>query len=347
MRLTRVVIALFLGLCLALAFGQPALAGLRVSGAKIEAEVSPGSQTDYQMNVSNTSDTPMDITVEARGYGTSTTNSFIELKPEEDTSRYTARNFLTAFPSSFHLEPGKSQDVTVTAKIPEDVGAGGRYAIIVIQTGPIGKGVATIAAVDTRVLLTIEGSKLTTVSEIAQPILGDIRSDGSLGALLTITDNGNYHYKPRIQGTLKSDGKVVATALTEDDWPIIPSYSRQFQLNFIGRAPLPAGKYEVDIEVKDESGNLVTKGTFPLEVSEKQVAPPEKGTVPQGPVVSGTQSPAPAVTPAPTPPAPAPARAVSWKFLGGILSATVIIIVVVVSRILARRRRAVRSLDHR
>jgi hypothetical protein len=43
----------------------------------------------------------------------------------------------------------------------------------------------------------------------------------------------------------------------------------------------------------------------------------------------------------------APAPAVSWKFLGGILSATVVIIVVMVSRILARRRHAVRSLGHR
>jgi len=331
MKLARVIIALFMGLCLVLALGQPALAGLRVVGAKIEAEVSPGSSNAYEMNVGNTSDAPMDIVVEVRGYATSATNSFIALEPEKDTSQYSARKFLTASPSSFHLEPGESQDIVVTAKIPADVGDGGRYAIVFIHTMPSGTGTATITAIAARVLLTIKGSNLIHDSEVTPVSLGDIIPGEPLQRLVTITNNGNHHYKPYIQGTLRKGDKILATASIKDDWPIIPGYSRQFQLNFVGEASIPAGEYKVNIEVKDESGNLVTEGTFPVEFTEKQeVLPPEKAPLPPEPSTA-----APLIT-ALLP----PSTAINWPVIVGAIAAVVIVGLLIVIFLLLRRKRA-------
>ncbi len=63
------IIGVILALCLLLALASPALAGgLTVSGDKIETSVSTGNNYSYSMKVENTSDVPMDIMVEIKGY---------------------------------------------------------------------------------------------------------------------------------------------------------------------------------------------------------------------------------------------------------------------------------------
>ncbi len=276
------IVGIVLALCLLVALASPALAGgLTVYAGKIESSVSPGKDYSYTMGVQNTSDAPMDIGVEVKGYGMSATADFDALAPEKDTGPYTARDLLAISPTGFHLEPGASQDVKITAKIPAGIGDGGRYAIIFIHTAPKGEMVGTISAVAARVLLTISGSKLDTNSQITEVSLGNTSAGAPTGVLVTVANNGNCHYEPQLQAKLKKGDRVVATtSLLVPGWPIIPGYSRQFQLNFVGRASLPAGKYDVAIEVKDESGNLVAEGTFPLEfIEEIKVLPPAKVTV--------------------------------------------------------------------
>lgn len=319
------IIGIVMAVCLLLVFASPVLAGgLTVYGGKIETSVKPGNDYSYTIKVENTSDKPMDIGVEVKGYGMSATQDFIVLEPKEDSNPYTARELLAVSPTNFHLEPGNSQVITVTAKIPSGIGNGGRYAIVFIHTTPAKDVmVATITAVAARVLLTISGSNLDTNSKITDVSIGKTASQEPAGVMVTVANNGNYHYKPQLQAKLRNGDKVVATtSLVAPDWPIIPGYSRQFKLNFVGEAQLPAGKYEADIEVKDESGNLVTKGTFPIELAEKQaVLPAEKPALP-------------APTPAPATPG------VSEPFpiipVAGIAAGAVIVIVLIVTFI--RRR---------
>lgn len=311
------IIGLIFGVCLLLALASPVLAGgLTVYGGKIESSVSPGNDYSYTMKVENTSDTPMDIAVEVKGYGMSATQDFIALDPKDDSNPYTARELLAVSPNNFHLEPGNSQVITVTAEIPSGIGDGGRYAIVFIHTAPKGGMVATVSAVAARVLLTISGSKLDTNSKITEVSLAKTTSQEPAGVMVTVANNGNYHYKPALQAKLRNGDKVVATtSLVAPGWPIIPGYSRQYQLNFVGQGSLPAGKYEVDIEVKDESGNLVTKGTFPLAFITKQ-------QLVQTPAAPGVNQ--------------APALGVNWLVIGGVAAGVIIITLLVI--FLFRRR---------
>jgi hypothetical protein len=245
--------------------------GLTVYSGKIESAVISGSNNTYTMEVANTSDAPMDIGVDIQGYGMSPTQDFIVLEPTNDQSPYSASSFLKVSPTGFHLEPGKSQIITVTANVPAGISNGGRYAIVYIHTAPTGNGVGVISAVAARVLLTIPGSNLDTTSQITGVTLIKSVAQQPAGISFTVANNGNYHFKPQIQATVRSGDKVVATTeLVAPGWPIIPGYSRQFKLDLAGTSPLPAGMYQVDVEVKDESGALITKGTFPLELTEKQ-----------------------------------------------------------------------------
>lgn len=328
----RGIIGFVLAACLLLALASPALAGgLTVYSGKIETSVIPGSDNTYSMKVENTSDAPMDIGVEVKGYGMSATQDFIVLEPKDDGNPYTALELLAVSPASFHLEPGKAQIITITSKIPSGIGNGGRYAIVFIHTAPTGGAIGTISAVAARVLLTISGSKLDTTSQITGVSLAKATSQEPAGVTFTVANNGNYHFKPQLQATLRNGDKVVATtAVVAPGWPIIPGYSRQFKLDFTGAAPLPAGTYQVDVEVKDESGNLITKGTFPLELTDKQdVLPPEKTSIPPTSEASTTVT-------SPTSAPSVPPTKISWPLIGG-AAAAVIIIVLGVSLFVRRR----------
>lgn len=289
---TRRFVALFLIGCLFLAVTLPvsATGGLTVYGGKIETSVIPGSNSTYTMEVANTSDTPMDIGVEVKGYGVSTAQDFIALEPKDDTGLYSAVALLDVSPATFHLEPGKSQIITITSRIPAGIGNGGRYAIVLIHTTATGGGaVGVISAVAARVLLTVSGSTLDTTSQITEVGLAKSTNQLPAGVTFTVANKGNYHFKPQLQATVRDGNKVVATtSIVAPGWPIIPGYSRQFKLDLIGASPLPAGTYQVDIEVKDEAGKLITKATFPLVLTEKQNVLPSATTSSPPPSTSST-----------------------------------------------------------
>ena len=194
------------------------------------------------------------------------------LSPANDTSPESAREMLTVTPTSFHLEANAMQDLTVTATIPPGTGAGGRYAIVFIHTlASPGQQVATVSAIAARVLLTVTGNTTDTSSQVTavDPIAS--ADNNTAGVLVTVNDNGNYYVKPQVEATLMNGSQVIATGTVNTGWPIIPGYSRQYQLNFTGNGTIPAGKYQVAVNVKDNAGNLLTQGTYPVQFTSKQV----------------------------------------------------------------------------
>lgn len=306
-------ISLALGLCLVLTLASPAWAGLRVSGGKIEDSLAPGSETSYTMNVANTSADPMDVAVEVKGYGASTASSYAILEPEEDTSPYSARELLTVVPQSFHLEPKESQDVTVTATIPSNVGSGGRYAIIYIHTVPSPGGtVAMATAIAARVLLTIEGSELINSGEISQIELSEAESGQPLEIRVIMENDGNCHYKISVQGEIKdgADKVVAISSPVTPGFPIIPACSQEITIPFLDLdwETLPAGRYQVEIEVVSEDGTPIDTGTVSFELS-------EPGELLEPPVEA--------------PPEELPTRKMMIAILGGVLIAGLIIFLVI------------------
>jgi len=283
------LISLTLALCLLLSFSLPVFAGLRVAGAKIEATVASGSETTYKMNVADTSNAPMDIAIEVKGYGDTHSQVNI-LDPEEDNSPYTARDFLSVSPNRFQLEPGESQDVTVTASIPDEIGDGGRYAIIYIRTiPPEGSSFATAVAVAAVVLLTIEGSNLIKSGEISQIQLGEADSGQHLEISAMLKNTGNYHYRISATGNIKNErGKVVATSLPQpSQFPLVPTYSRQIEIPFGAKESLPPGKYQVEIDVTTDDGTPVAQETGVFQLGEtwepsSEGEPPSQEDLPAG-----------------------------------------------------------------
>lgn len=284
------LIGLGLAFWLSLVLTVPVSAGLRVDGAKIEAGVSPGSVAIYEMKVSDTSDTPMDIAIEVKGYGEAESGVQV-LDPEEDNTLYSAREYLSVSPDRFHLEVGESRDVTVTAKIPVQVGGGGRYAIIYIHTvPPEGASFATVTAVAARVLLTIEGSELIKSGDIDQIQLEKSESGQPLEISAMVKNTGNYHYQISAMGKIKnSRGEVVATSLPlPTQFPLIPAYSRRISIPFEAVEALPPGEYQADIEVKAEDGSSIARETNAFQLGDPWEPPPSDVKLPQEQTINWT-----------------------------------------------------------
>ena len=323
------IIVVIVVMCLVLGMASPVLAGgLSVSGGKIETSVSPGSNSTYVITVSNASTAPMDIGVTIEGYGVSLTNDFIGLTPSDDTNPYSARTWLSVTPSNFNLNPGDSQNVTVTVNVPAGTGKGGRYAIVMIQTiPPPGQQVATVSAVAARVLLTVSGYGVDTSSQITGVTQVNSTSQAPAAVMVTLADSGNFYLYPEIDVTLMKGNQVMATGSVDTGWPLLPGYSRQYQLNLTGNATLPSGSYEAEIEVKDGSGNTVTQKTLPVSFATNQVLGTQLTTSTSETTSTGT-TPATGTT---------STTGTNWQLIIDIAAGVIILILILVVVLLLRK----------
>ena len=249
--------------------------GLRVAGALLVVEVAPGQTFTHIMTVSiGETDPALDIMVAVKGFGQSLDGSFHSLEPSEDTSPYTARTFISLDKTSFHLDPGGSEEVSANISVPSDVGAGARYAIINIHTQPVGGGqVGIVSAVDVPVLLTISDTELTKTGTITEISVGNVTVGQPLVLSTFYKNTGNYYYKARNSITLTDEGgnevAAISTPLTSNS--IIPPYSHRFDVSI--DQELPVGTYNVYSKVTLEDGTLLDERSISFEVTEPYVPP--------------------------------------------------------------------------
>lgn len=230
---------------LILSFLIPNSSGFLVGGSILKGEVDPGQEFVHPITVKNEVDaSPQNFRVGVYGFGISPTGGNIKYDSDHDTSPYSARTFLKATPLEFSLGPGESQKVLLEGKIPEDVGPGGRYAVVNIKTEPmVGGDVAVITAVDVPVMLTISGSELIETGEITDLEV----SEGDEGpvARLMFENTGNHHYKAISEVVIEDEsGEVLVKAATPlNPSSILPTNVRQFQIRFGQGVDLAPGTY--------------------------------------------------------------------------------------------------------
>jgi hypothetical protein len=257
--------------------------GLRVSGAILVADVSPGDMLTHKMTVgTKDEDQPMDILVDVGAVRQSLDGGYQLLQASEDTGPYSARQFITLDKSSFHLEPGDSQDVIATIYIPEDVGAGGRYAVINIHNQPTGQGqIGIVTAIYVLIYLTVKDSQLVHEGKIAAVTASEVVSGQPVDILTTFQNTGNQHFKVRGEVTIRNaQGKTLDTvhlALTTSS--VIPTMSRQLKATFIPKGPLALGVYSVKSRLMLEDGTLLDEASGSFEVEKPYVPPPPPASV--------------------------------------------------------------------
>ena len=260
---------------LAFASAASAAPGLSVTGALVDITLSPGQNYTHTMTITNNAGDPLDITVEARGFGQTTDGSNIELTAENDASPYSARQYITQIDNpSFHLEPGASGVVNATIQLPQDIGSGTRYALIYIHSLPTGAGsVGFIMAADVPVILTVPGSTLQTTGTITDLTVPQPASGQPLNILTIFQNTGNYHYKVRNQVTITdASGTTVGTGVTTlTVSSIVPTYSRLFSITPILTDPangLPPGTYTAKSQILLNDNTVIATKTVSFSIGE-------------------------------------------------------------------------------
>lgn len=240
-------------------YTSPSSAGLGVVGALFMTSANPGDHISHEIKVSiKDTDSPMDLNAEVGGFGESIQGSYLVLNEEEDTSPYSAREFLTISPSSFHLEPGESETLKIEGDIPENA-EGGRYALAYIHSLPAGEGKIGVAVgVKVPVLIMVAGTNQTKTGEIEMLDMVEPISSESPKTLMIFNNTGNYYYKALAEVTLKDiNGNQIANSTSLSSSSLIPTYSWQFELPFELDEDLGPGTYEVKATVSLEDGTVL------------------------------------------------------------------------------------------
>jgi len=257
--------------------------GLRVSGAICEGDVVPGNNYTHTMTISTRDTDPaMDIQVDVRGLGQSLEGACQALEAPEDTSPYSARSFITLNNSSFHLEPGGSQVVVATIRIPGNATAGGRYAVIYVHTQPTGGGqVGIISAINVPVYLTIKDSQLIYEGKIIELSTSEAVSGEPVEILTMFQNTGNYYFKVKGEVTIKdTQGQILETiSIPVTASAAVPGITRKLKATFIPQGELPLGNYSVQSRVMLEDGTLLDEASGSFEVKEPYIPPPPAASI--------------------------------------------------------------------
>jgi len=270
-----------IGCIIFLILGPLPAAAIRVGGSVYTGTIAPGSSAVHTMNIStNPGDPPMDLMVDAVGLGQSLQQSNSGLTPERDTSPYSARTFITVNPTTFHLDPGASQEVTATITVPQNVGEGARYAMITIHNAPIGTGSTLIVtAISVPMLIILGGTATTMTGTITNVAVADVIPGQPIKITTSLKNTGNYHYKVKTNVSVTdSTGKIVAEGgLAAPSRLIIPPFTGDFTVNLA--TPLPVGTYTITSTVSRDDGTLLDTKTIPFEIKSPYIAPLDEVTV--------------------------------------------------------------------
>ena len=225
--------------------------GLVVTNAAIVDNVSPGQLITQTMTVSiGSSDPATDISISVDGVAQSLNGGYILLNADADTSQNTARPFVTVNPTSFHLDPGQSQNITATINVPQNVGSGGYFAIIKVANPPSvtsGSNIAIVTSVSIPVYLTIKDTQLIQTGKITGISNSDITNGQPINITTTFQNTGNTYFKVEGQTSVINDQGVTLDAVAGGvrGGDLIPGMSRNLEAIFTPSGSLAPGTYTI------------------------------------------------------------------------------------------------------
>jgi hypothetical protein len=254
---------------------------IKVGGSIFMGSIAPGSSAIHTMNISTTpGDPPMDLTVDVLGLGQSLEQTNTGLTPQKDTSPYSARTYITVSPQTFHLEPGKSQEVKATITVPQNAGTGGRYAILTVHNAPTGTGSTMIVtAISIPVVITLTGTTLTQTGSITNLMVENLIPGQPIKTITTLKNTGNFHYKVKTNVSVTdAAGKIVATGGSDTSLrSIVPPFTGDFETTIA--TPLKAGVYNITSTAIREDGTVLDSKTIPYEIKATYVPPADEASV--------------------------------------------------------------------
>ncbi|MGA7728123.1 MAG: hypothetical protein WCA62_04635, partial [Dehalococcoidales bacterium] len=195
-------------------------------------------------------------------------------------------------------------------QVPQNVGDGGRYAMINIsEQSANGSGVQTVAAVDVQVALTIKGSQLIHTGKITG-LSASVVTGQPINILTDFQNTGNHHFDVQGEVTIKNaKGQTIGTiAIPLTTSSILPGTARQLKSTLTTKSRLAPGTYTIDSKIMLEDGTLLDETTNTFGLTTQYVPPTSSG--------------------------------INWVMIGIIAAAVIIFGVIAVYILRSRRRKA-------
>jgi hypothetical protein len=242
-------------------------AGLTVSGAKLVVTTSPGNTFTHQITVSiGSAGQPADITLRVSPMAQSLDGPPL---PSQDAGPYSASGFISLDKDSFHLDPGGSQVVKATIRIPKNVGDGGRYALITIVSRPsAGDNLNILTAVDVPIYITVKKSHLTHEGTIIS-LSANVPSNQAIDVTTIFENTGNHDFKVKNTVTVSdSQGQTMASADTGLSlWTLIPGMSREMTTTLFPEIEMPPGSYRITSQATLDDGTILAQSAADINLA--------------------------------------------------------------------------------
>lgn len=229
---------------------------LNVFPAVIETNLDPGQSYKTSLVITNNSDKPLPVELEADSL----------LRPEEviDIERineYDASKWIDIEQTSLALEPGETKKIGLQINAPNAAKPGGRYAEIIIKELRLQSPRATSSSAVIRpqikvpVLANISGeAKKELLLEVGDKFPGFIGFNSTLSTQLTIANTGSTHLLPTVKFLAQKSGDIISSYQYSPGL-ILPNTKRTF--NVAWQPGLPIGIYSLNTQVSYEDGNFI------------------------------------------------------------------------------------------
>lgn len=200
MKIRSIFIAAFLvGLVFAqAAFAQPSSSdnqkGLTVSPLRHEFNIAPGTSSDGTLTVTNSTDKPMVVDLNAEEFSVINSQYDYAFDPDSNVTQWVTFN-----PSGVSLNPGESRKITYTVGVPLSAELGGRYISLFASTnvGALDDSASSRQRVASLLYITVLSDVLGAVTRaghvlsLSSPWL--VTDKGTWGVVLQ--NSGTTHYR--------------------------------------------------------------------------------------------------------------------------------------------------------
>ncbi len=292
----RTVFTAIVSALLATAMGP--IAALAITGFTVGLSSGPGRAPEVlpgdsykQGVVVKAGDQETEVLLEVLGYRQDTENGVVPIAPSEDTGPYSGSTFISPDKTSIHLAAGETKEVQLLVSVPQDVGDGGRYALLRFSTPEVGEGaVGVVSAIVLPFRFTIKGSQLVHSGRIASVNIPTPESRKPLRATINYENTGNHHYDISGQIVVKSlDGALISASPVTAASPI-PGSMSQISVDLCKDTILRPGQYLAEVNLTVDDGALLDRSSTTFQVPVKYVAPPAPEPSPVSPDRSAMSS---------------------------------------------------------
>lgn len=229
----------------------------------ITHDLKPGEKTQGTTELINESNTPLTFKITIQDYIVNDTKGTpVMLSPNTFSQKYSAASWISAFPTSFTINPKQTQIVTYKINVPANARPGGHYGAIIYSPQITQTKSSTGGTINTQMgslfYLNIFGD-IKQQAQIIKFAADKFYEYGPITILSQIKNLGDLHINPK--GSIRVTGLFSNQEQSLPSYNIFPESQRDFE-NTFGQTFM-LGRYKAQLSATyGKDNNLPLSATF-------------------------------------------------------------------------------------